>query len=358
MKLVWAILAAVLFILTGYIVGGVFGLQLAVCIVGPVAFIAISIWENAKKGKGPLVFVKRNWIMVVEDGDNPVRLLANLPDGWRTKKMKIFQFSDTNRTSGLLESLGLYWKGFAPSKIKEFPFIHERVNPKLKEDTVSGEWIERDPEPVPTKHLLFDMPHWFLVPGVEFACGFRADILVETQTRVIDPLVAIYNRNGKFFEIMNSLVNSAVINKCRLMTYKQFVAEDTDATSDFSKEEMIPSIGPTLLELAGLEIYKFFVYRYDASNKEQERLMQEEAAAQIRLAVAKLDAQGGVADLTESARALKAELGPSADPNLIAQIVGDVAVAERIRKSNLQAVGAGGLVGLTGKKSPGKGGKK
>jgi adenylyl- and sulfurtransferase ThiI len=107
---------------------------------------------------------------------------------------------------------------------------------------------------------------------------------------------------------------------------------------------------------------------FDAADKETERLQSAEAAAKIRLAVSKLDAQGSVADVTELGARLK-ELFPNADPNVIMEQVGRLGAADRLaRLTNLRAIGSGSVIGLddqntnTGsggnKKATGKGGGK
>jgi len=264
-----------------------------------------------------------------------------------------------------MESFGLYYKGWPPLDVHEFLLLHERIDPDLNQETKPEDWVIRDKAPVPTRHLLWDKQHDFLIPGVEFLGGMKANILLNARFLSRKPIVSTHDREGKFFEVMKPLIHGAVIATASLIKYKEgfseaSVQERTAFTDDILA---ILNLNNGLVDQTGQEMISVVVSRHDPVTKEQERLLQAETEAKIRRKVARIEAAGDVADVTEMTKALKLQFR-TADPSQILEMVRDIAVAQRIKESGLQAVGAGGIVSLTGNskkpggKTPGKGGRK
>ncbi len=329
-------------------------LQVVLYLSALAVLVLVTIYEMARNDFGPFTMVGRNKIKSIDSGDgNPKKALANLPKGWVAVGLKVMKgVEKINPFMKVLRRYGIFWKGLPPAKVHVFKFIHERVNPKLKDDTDVADWIQKDPEPVDTDYVLFDKPHWFAVPGVEFSDGFRANILIEVQTQTVDVGVSIYDREGKFFDVMNSQVQAATISICRLMTYDDFTKMDADAKSKFN-EELVDSLSDILPQLSGQQASNAFIYRYDASSKEEEQLRRASAQADIELGVAKKRAQGQIADITEAAAALKLAF-PEGSSTEIIRTVREIGVADRIKDSGLVAWGAGAMVNTSSTSSGNK----
>jgi hypothetical protein len=322
--------------------------SIAVIVVG-----ALVLFYNAAKHDGPFIFVQKNWIVAIDRGEgNPSKFLANIPE--------------TEESRNWLEkTYGLYWKGYPPSKVHEFPLVHERINPDLDKNTKSEEWIVRGKEPVMTRYLLNSTTHWAKVPGIEFNGGQQGDILFEYESIVDRPkddldkgaMTAIYMREGKFFDALNAVINSATIQVCSKMDFAEF-RDNTEktATSSFCKEIM-ELVNATAPEISGLRLNKIFVYRFDSSDAKAFELAQAEKAAQIKLKTARLEAEGKTADITIAAQRLKEQFPNASEDELLA-MVGQVAVADRIRDSKLISIGSNMALPLPTGENQKKGKKK
>lgn len=333
--------------------------------------LAWGIWTDAKAG-GLLKFVGSNQIATFDGGDDtPVGVGANLPKGWVVKGLKIERGEKwvLNPIKFLMNRYGIFWKGF-PTKTHIWSFIHERLNPKRSDDTPVTEWVNRDERPTSTDFFLFEKVHWVVVQGVEFKNKFRANILVQYWSRTRD-LEKLYKLRGDVYPPMNNTIMANTRTQCSKHDYNDFITMDTDGTSNDPDNfclQVADGACPVAMQEVGQEIYDVSVLFFDAADKETERLQSAEAAAKIKLAVSKLDAQGSVADVTELGARLK-ELFPDANPNVVMEQVGRLGAADRLaRLTNLRAIGSGSVIGLddqntnTGsggnKKATGKGGGK
>lgn len=320
-----------------------------------IAGVLIAIWENAKAG-GLFKFVGLNQIMTFDGGeDTPVRVAANLPDGWKIEGLRILRDQQFRPFRGLMRKFGIFWKGF-PAKLHVWSFVHERLNPKRDDSTLVMDWVLRDKEPKSSDYLLFEKPHWVAVPGVEFRNGFRAHLLVSYWSRTID-LEKAYNLRGDIFPPMNSAVLAHTKTECSKYSYDDFTKIDTDGTIT-SRDEVVNlgddfclniAEGATTVSVreAGQVIYDVSVLFFDAADRDAERLLSAKAKAEIELEVAKLRARGSVADITELAGVLK-NMYPGAPEADILSLLRELGVAERVKDSNLVAWNAPAMVGVKG----------
>ena len=316
-----------------------------------VALIAIGIWECAK-AEFLWMFVPENWVILLDRGKgNPYRVVG------------------LHRGKGLLSRWGIYWMGFSTVEVHKFFLQHERENIDLGPDSTSDHWMIKDPTAVETDHLLNNVIHWIKVPGVVFDGGQRADILFKYEAFIFGKgrsekdakkgaRTAVYIREGKFFEAITSIANSSAISDeiLRKMTYDQFRNANKDEGSDLCVE-IEKTINQTAGETSGYKLKRgsLAVVRFAASSTAETKLARLKMQAKIEKAAAILKAQGQVADITEAVKTIMKQL-PDADHTTVVEIVGRIAVADRLANSkHLQAVG-GAMLGIPSEENTG--GKK
>jgi hypothetical protein len=322
-------------------------------VVSPIAFVAlaaVTVWICASY-QFLWMFVPENQVFLLDRGKgNYYKTVGLIVDA-----------------SHWISRFGIHWIGLPPVEVHKFPFKHERVNKNLGPDSKSEEWIETDSSPVETDHLLKKVIHWVKVPGVEFKGGQRADLLFKYEAELdgteMDngeprgPYTAVYIREGKFYDALNSIINSTVISDSVLsqMSYsEEFMGADKDEKSPLCKQ-IEKTVNETAGPASGYRLIEetLAVIRFDASSTEEAELARLKATSKIEAAAAKLRAKGKVADVTEMIRMIR-RLLPNADETTIMQEVTKLGVAERYAGSNLQAVGGGVAVGL----EPGKKARK
>lgn len=298
-------------------------------------FIVLIMWACAEVGF-LWKFIARNRIVLTDKGEG-------VP-------YKVHFYNE-------LRWLGIQWIGFPPVEIHKFPLRHRRLNKEITKDTAHHSWLVRDPEPTMEEFLMETVVHWTYVPGLEFKGGQRADILFQYQATVAEKdgaQTAVYDREGKFFEIMDSLVESNAIslNQMRDMSYDQFMGIEKDENSPLmdncthpgSPNGLLQEVNKTAAELSGYELDSISVYRFDASSETEQELALEKKKAQIQAAVAKIKAKGDVTDVTEIIRVVKKEL-PNADHTAILQAAERLGIIKRLADTNIQSLG-GALLGL------------
>ncbi|MBI4155781.1 MAG: hypothetical protein HY507_00935 [Candidatus Zambryskibacteria bacterium] len=332
-------------------------------------------------GKSDFIFtfVALNQIKAVDRGKgNFIKLLANLPIGWRINRND-WTIIPGRQYKGILEALfGLYYIGLPPASVHRFSFVHERPNPDIGNKTPSSEWLLRDEDEEETDFLLFDFPHSYVIPDIEFRNQFRGDIMFTGQFYALKPVVAIYTRGGKFFELTRQYVEAAVIDKLREMSYSDFLLESKDSDSPLSRQirnilnpHLQDDPNPHLPESAGLDMYAGFISRFDASDKRQEEALAARALAELEgqgkvaaaekaaevltissqaeLEADRRRAEGKAADLEAILRVL-ADNARGADPNVLARAAADIVAVTKMSdpRSNVRAwASAGGVLGLS-----------
>ena len=252
---------------------------LALVVMFPILLLsaAFAVWQLAKADI-MWTFVPLGEIKAVVRGDgNPIAMLANL-QGYRVNsRMEIdegFPYKNT-----LQKKWGLYWMGFPPAKIQGFWFVHERANPEIKANTPPSEWIKRDPEAKEETSLLWEIPHSYVIPAVEFADGFQADVMFESRSRVVKPLTAIFIRKGKFIDFMADYVNAGVIEILRDYDYNDFMTMPKTEKSELAKAivENI-NLDGKLVEAVGLVMIGGFISRFEAPKELTEAIEAEKKA--------------------------------------------------------------------------------
>lgn len=340
-------------------------LQMALFLTAPAVLIVLLVWLDAQSDGILFRTVGRNQGITIDNNEgNPSKLLLNV-QGRMVQGLKVVPIPEGYRTWNPFEKLmrkyGIFFKGW-PNKTHKVTFVHQRLNPKIGADTLAEKWIDRDPEAKTSDYVLFDKPHWALVPGVEFKGGFRANILIQYQSRTIDYGVAVYDRGGDFFGPMNAQIEASTLSQCQTVSYEDFTQMETEKASDTFCQNIMDGAKESIRVIAGQEVYNLFVYRYDAASIEEAKLLRAKAQAEIELEVAKLKARGDIADVTEAAKELAAQF-PNASPDELVAAVREIAVADRIKGSNLVAWGAGAMVNTGGSNgggnnAPRKGRKK
>lgn len=298
------------------------------------ALAAIAVWKCAENNF-LWMFVPANWVILLDRGKgNPYKVVGLYRGKRRSSRY------------------GIYWIGIPPKEVHKFPLRHARANTKLGPDSNSDEWIVEDPAPVETDHLLDKVIHWVKVPGVEFMGGQRADLLFKYEAEIDGEdgaRTAVYIREGKFYEALNSIINSSVISSdtIRKKDYKEFMGEDKHENTKFCldiEDVVIKTAGTT----SGYTLVpgSLAVLMFDASSTAEAKLARLKMQATIEAAAAKIRARGEVADVTEMIKMIMKQL-PNVDHNVVMQEVSKLGVAKRYAGSkNLQAVGGGAVVGL------------
>lgn len=319
--------------------------QLAGSLLVFAALAAIAVWKCAE-AQFLWMFVPLNWVFLLDRGKgNPYKVVG-------LRRVVVLRRKLDPRKLDPFGKYGIYWIGLPTVEVHKFPFRHERVNQKLGPDSTSDEWIETDPASVETDHLLNDVIHWVKVPGVEFMKGQRADLLIKYEA-LIDgedgARTAVYIREGKFYDALNSIINSSVISSkiLRKMEYGEFIRADKDEDSVLCRE-IEDVVNKTAGNTSGyvLKIGSLAVIRFDASSTAEAKLARLKVTARIQAEAARIRAKGEVADVTELIKMIKKQL-PNADETTIIEEVSKLGVAHRYANSkNLQAVGGGAVVGL------------
>jgi hypothetical protein len=339
-----------------------------------VTFLAFlfAAWQIAKHDI-LFTFVGLNEIKIIVSGEgNPVEVLANLED-YRVENMMIIPGKP--KQTWFQKKYGLYFIGFPPRKIHEFEFTHERLNKNLNKNTSSEEWLERDSSPKKTKVLLHVIPHSYLIQDVDFTDNFKADLLFETRSRVVNPLTAVFTLRGNFIDFAKQYVESAVIDILGEMSYEDFRGLDKSDGSDLSKD-ILEKIFTQVKEAVGLEMFGGFISRFDPNKEQQAALAAQETArlegearvesakkdvevareralmtqidADAQLLAANTIAKGQVAVLTKALEAIREGNPSGLDANIAAQVAGSVAVSTNMShpKSPVIAIGAGINIGM------------
>lgn len=297
------------------------------------ALAAIAVWKCAENNF-LWMFVPANWVILLDRGKgNPYRVVG------------------LNRGKRRLSRYGICWIGLPPVEIHKFLLKHERENTNLGPDSTSDHWIVEDGRAVETDHLLNNVIHWIKVPGVVFEGGQRADILFKYEAFIFGEegaRTAVYIREGKFYEAITSIANSSAISDSILqpLTYDQFRDANKDEGSPLCLD-IEETINRTAGETSGykLKVGSLAVVRFAASSTAETKLARLKQEAKIEKAAAILRAQGQVADITEAVKTIMQQL-PDADHTTVIEIVGRIAVADRLANSkHLQAVG-GAMLGI------------
>lgn len=299
------------------------------------AFIVLIMWRCALAGF-LWTFVARNRVILTDKG-------KGIPHG--------VHFYKPNR------ALGIKWLGFPPIEIHKFPLRHRRLNKEITKETPHHNWLVTEEEPEMEEFLMETVVHWTYVPGFEFKGGQRADILFQYQAKVAEKegaQTAVYDREGKFFEILDSVIESNTISlkQLREMSYDEFMGIEKDENSPLmdnrqhpgSPTGLLQEVNKTAKERSGYLLESIFVYRFDASSQTEQELALEKKKAQIQAAVAKIKAKGDVNDVTEIIKVVKREL-PDADQTAILQAAERLGIIKRLADTNIQSLG-GALLGL------------
>ncbi len=334
-------------------------LQLALFIMAPAVLIVLLIWMDAQSDGILFRTVGRNQGVMIDNNEgNPSKLLLNVPGDWIVQGLKVVpgHYSNWNLIQKLMRKYGIFYKGW-PNKTHKVSFVHERINPEYTDKTPSAEWMVRDGAPKTSDYVLFDKPHWVYCSGVEFKCGFKGNLLIQYQSRTIDYGITVYDRDGQFYEPMNGQIKASVHSQCKTVTFEDFMQIDTEKPTDPFCQKIMGNAKPSIEIMAGQEVYILFVYDYNAASEEEAKLLRAKAQAEIELGVAKLRAQGEIADVTEAAKALKEQF-PDASQDELVKTVREIGVADRIKESGLVAWGAGAMVNTGGNNSGGNNGPR
>lgn len=272
-----------------------------ILIIVLLASFIFAAWQLAKLDVF-WTFLALGEIKAVVSGEgNPIAILANLQDH-HVEKMEIVEGSP--KKTFLQKRFGIYRIGWPPAKIQEFEFTHERINPEIGPKTLSSDWIKRDSMPKKTKVLLWDIPHSYMIPSIEFADQFQADVLFESRSRVVKPLIAIFIRKGKFFDFMAEYVNAGVIEVLREIPYSEFIKQEKTDGSNLSQSilakinlKVASSDDSRLLKSVGLNMVGGFISRFEAPREITEALEAQKKATlagKARIEAAKQDADKAV----------------------------------------------------------------
>ncbi|MBA3732828.1 hypothetical protein H0W91_00440 [Patescibacteria group bacterium] len=284
----FALIVLVLLGSVWYSMGFLGVLVILVLISGLIASCVFAAWQMAKADI-LFTFIGIGEIKMVDRGvGNFWKILANLP-GHHVEGEKIVEDSKEEHTKSYLEKrYGLYFIGFSPAKLHEFEFVHERINPDIKKGMPPDEWIKRDDHAQKTTTLLWEIPHWYLVSGVEFHDQMSGELLFNCMSRVTRPVVAIYLRRGQFIDYSAQYVNGAVIDSVRnenfsdlqgLQKMESAIKEEGGKTP--LSEEIVSKVNVLLEDAVGLKMQWGFISQYDASDKSDQKALEARKVAQL-----------------------------------------------------------------------------
>lgn len=176
--------------------------------------------------------------------------------------------------------LGRYWIGIPLLRQKHrWNMVKSRENPATNSKTPPEKWVLRD-EPIQVSELRWKFPRAVLAPDVELLGNTQSNIRVLANFRVKNPFRAVFTQNGRFLELIESYLQTAVIEYCKLFDYDALNASDKGFTGPFSVF-VINSINQILIDEIGIEITGASITRFDTSTQETQELMEKKKRAEI-----------------------------------------------------------------------------
>lgn len=271
-----------------------------------IAFI-FAAWQLAKAGIF-FTFVGTGTIKTIDQGrDNLVRILENI-DGYGVgDDGRITDDKNVGKSKNWLErNYGLFWIGFPPSEVHKFSFVHERTNPNIDENTPPSKWVQRDQAPKETDELLWEIPHSYVILGVELCDGFSVDVMFNTRSRVVDPRTALYLRQGRFIDYQAEYVQAGVISALKdnldnlpLDSERFRVTDMHEGSALCAKivERINSSVqgNQALVEAVGMTVVGGFISRWEPSDKTEKEALRKKKKAildgEAEVETARLDAK-------------------------------------------------------------------
>jgi hypothetical protein len=280
----------------------------------------IAVHQSAKNS-WQFTYVPEGHIVFIVRGETLERTIVNVKDHYldvMTHKIIEGEEPEKNRKlrkecegylAGFLRKhWGIYWVSllYPAKKIHRFKITRDRLKKSSgEEDLDVREMIERDAGEYEVSSLRWKFPRPILARDVELG-GDRTkiDVLVFTAFKVVNPYLPVFAYDGDFFELLESAVNSAVIDYCSGdKTYEDILREPKGEGSKFSKRIMKINVTKkgapdSIVTAVGIEIVAAWVYAIDLSPQDQELI---DAARAEK--VAKFNAQALVAEADGKAQA-------------------------------------------------------
>jgi|GEM_PF-6132868 len=349
----------VIVLLIGLLVAG-FGWE---PVVVPILFFAVVIWTFGKI-RFLIAFMSRNQIATVVGGDGaPLKLIGPPPEGYLIDQENFtLEPTSVKIEEGLLQKkLGLYVIGLPWRKIREFKLVHERMNPRITNDTKTEDWILRS-TPKPEWFLLAKVVHQFLVPAIELQKGVLIDVVIEAELMLRRPLVVLFDRMSNTgevntYEVLDKLINTATENALQGMGYRGengFQKMDKKAKNNPKCQAMCDEVNQTGLELSGYEVKSVFIPHWDFTDKTQETLERELETADLRASVLERQAKAENAEFREAMKAAKEQFPDASDSELIRMVTQIIKTKDLPRNLTVYAEGGSNLA----VSAPSTGGKK
>jgi len=259
-------------------------------------------------------------------------------------------------TRFLRNRLGLYWVSlFYPWKsIYKFPITKQKLlsNTETKEDTGLKGRVTHEIVQVDSLRVVF--PASFYFRDIETKDGFKVDLVLTGLFRVVIPYISVMLLGGKYLQIIEAAINTALIDFLRSRTYQQMIREPKGKDSEFWTEMAKINFNPNgkgLVETTGIMLIDIFPEDMDLAEGQEE---EENATRAMEIATLRGNAEVALAKLQKEAM-IQIAIGMAAeDVQLVRALEGDTGVAElvtaqKISKNlkGLQVLGGNSLIGVS-----------
>jgi regulator of protease activity HflC (stomatin/prohibitin superfamily) len=268
---------------------------------------------------------------------------------------------DGESKPGLLEKLaGVYWISIT------YPFTHlhsmtidaRRLSEGAKKDAPISSLVEHEPKVI--HELRWKFPRPVLVMGVELKDNLRIDILTFITFEVVHPYLPIFVFGGDFFELLDSAVESAIIDFCKGVTYKEFlrtskgkggdrgstsISEFTERILRINDEGDIDGVPDGIIAGVGIRACDAYVYRFDLSeeDKKTQEAVQAEEIARLNAEATRRTAEGTKdanrlaleGEASGARKFMQALIDKGVDPNVAANVYRRMVETTKIGNSSL-----------------------
>ena len=314
-----------------------------------VAVVGFAIVECAKT-RTMVTFMERNWVAIREIGESPIGLIGDPPPGQTINgldvkewviKMDGHELADVSHVQDKKwwEKLGLYVIGWPWHSLKMFDMIHERMSKNIDKIKEPEKWIERDTESKPTWYLECNPTHEYLIMEIELSEGWVINALAQVELVLLHPLIAAYERKGKFYPVIGQSVRAGLNDAIKGEDYKDFQKLEKDAESKLSRK-LCADINKSLPALSGYKARRILFPKWDPIDPQRDKL-NEEATAKIEANVKKLKAEAENAEFDKAMEIAKKRAPTASDSELLATVT-DMLNKKRIAESNLTVYAEGG----------------
>ena len=336
-----------------------------------VLIVLFYLLYNLAKSGILFMFPQEGTITAIVKGDSYKRFIVNIKGHHLDDESGKIVKSDPSHQPPK-RWLGLEWVGIPPFyrvhtiKIDALRLVKGKGD---NENTPISEFVEHEEKKI--HNLRWKFPRPIVVTNVELKDRFKINVLVIITFEVVDPYIPIFVLGGDFLDLIDSAIESAVIDFCKETTYEEFVklskgkadeVEGKRTTSAFTKRLLLinkegtigdDTVADGIEEGVGIVASDAYIHRYDLSKESAEAdkaVQAKEIArlnAQAKVKTAKGDRkakeQVGKGEANRAIEFMAAFISKGVHPNVAADAYREFLRTENLGKiSNLSTLVEGG----------------